>query len=145
MTLDELKRALARLKVETGSLACLGCGYEHSCGVHGCAILNAALQTLEKSERQQRAAKPRWISTIERLPPAEERVLAVVNGSPGENITLVDALELAGYGPDGWMLEAYPAWKGAQVSYWAPLPDLPEELTMQEWKRRLLRAFLGGR
>lgn len=145
MTINELKHALARLKVETGSLACLGCGYEHNCGVHGCAILNAALQTIEKNERLQRAAKPRWISTIERLPPAEKLVLAVVNGSPCENITLVDALELAGYGPDGWMLEAYPAWTGAQVSYWAPLPDLPEELTMQEWKRRLLRTFLGGR
>ena len=145
MTLDELKRALARLKVETGSLACLGCGYEHSCGIHGCAILNAALRTLKHMERELQTAKPRWISAAERLPSADEMVLAVVCGSPCENITLVDALELAGYGPDGWMLEAYPAWKGAQVSYWAPLPDLPEELTMQEWKRRLLRAFLGGR
>lgn len=31
--------ALHRLKVETGSLVCCGCGYEHNCGVHGCAIL----------------------------------------------------------------------------------------------------------
>lgn len=35
----DLLQALRRLKVETGSLACLGCGYEHDCGAHGCAIL----------------------------------------------------------------------------------------------------------
>ena len=28
---QELVNALRRLKVETGSLACLGCGYEHNC------------------------------------------------------------------------------------------------------------------
>ena len=33
---------LHRLKVETGSLACLGCGREQSCGTHGCAILREA-------------------------------------------------------------------------------------------------------
>lgn len=38
----ELIAALNRLKVETGSLACMGCGYEHNCGVHGCAILREA-------------------------------------------------------------------------------------------------------
>ena len=27
MTTDELLKALARLRVETGSLACLGCGF----------------------------------------------------------------------------------------------------------------------
>lgn len=39
--------ALKRLSVETGSLACLGCGYEHNCSIHGCAILNAAVDHLE--------------------------------------------------------------------------------------------------
>lgn len=36
---QELVNALRRLKVETGSLACLGCGHEHNCGVSGCAII----------------------------------------------------------------------------------------------------------
>lgn len=35
---SELLKALKRLKVETGSLVCLGCGHEHNCSVHGCAI-----------------------------------------------------------------------------------------------------------
>ena len=42
MTDQELIQALNRLKVETGSLACLGCGHEHNCGVHGCAVIREA-------------------------------------------------------------------------------------------------------
>lgn len=44
----ELLAALGRLKVETGSLACMGCGYERSCGVHGCAVLRAAEERLRE-------------------------------------------------------------------------------------------------
>lgn len=47
MTKPELIAALRRLKVETGSLVCLGCGHEHSCGIHGCAILREAVAALE--------------------------------------------------------------------------------------------------
>lgn len=42
--------ALRRLRVQTGSLACLGCGYEQSCSVRGCAILRAAIALLERDE-----------------------------------------------------------------------------------------------
>ena len=42
MTNEELIQALDRLKVQTGSLACLGCGYEHSCTTKGCRILREA-------------------------------------------------------------------------------------------------------
>lgn len=44
---QELVNALRRLKVETGSLACLGCGHEHNCGIHGCAIMQAAADRLD--------------------------------------------------------------------------------------------------
>lgn len=40
-------RALKGLMVETGSLACLGCGYEYSCSAHGCAILRNAVEHME--------------------------------------------------------------------------------------------------
>lgn len=43
---QDLIRALERLAVETGSLACLGCGREASCSVHGCAILRSAARAL---------------------------------------------------------------------------------------------------
>ena len=39
--------ALRKLCVETGSLACLGCGYEHNCSTHGCAILRNAIEHIE--------------------------------------------------------------------------------------------------
>ena len=58
MTDKELLAALRRLKVETGSLACLGCGHEHNCSVHGCAILRAAAERLEDLTQE---AKPRSV------------------------------------------------------------------------------------
>ena len=48
MTDKELIDSLRRLKVQTGSLACLGCGREHNCGIHGCAILREAIAFVEK-------------------------------------------------------------------------------------------------
>ena len=39
---SELVSAIRRLKVETGSLACMGCGHEHNCGVSGCAVMREA-------------------------------------------------------------------------------------------------------
>lgn len=40
-------RAVKKLKVQTGSLACMGCGYEHNCSLHGCAILRNAAEHME--------------------------------------------------------------------------------------------------
>lgn len=40
-------RALRGLKVQTGSLVCLGCGYEHHCSTRGCAILRNAVEHME--------------------------------------------------------------------------------------------------
>lgn len=42
MSPEALIRALERMAGETGSLNCLGCGHEHSCSTHGCAVLKAA-------------------------------------------------------------------------------------------------------
>lgn len=52
---EELLAELGRLKVETGSLACMGCGYEHNCGVHGCAILRKTIAWLEKTLAEDKA------------------------------------------------------------------------------------------
>lgn len=48
MKTEEILAALRRLKVETGSLACMGCGREHDCGVHGCRIVREAAELIEK-------------------------------------------------------------------------------------------------
>ena len=45
--MTDLIGALKRLKVQTGSLSCLGCGHEHNCSVHGCAIIREAIEELE--------------------------------------------------------------------------------------------------
>lgn len=51
---EDLLAALRRLKVQTGSLACLGCGQEHNCGIHGCAILREAIAFVEKKLAEDR-------------------------------------------------------------------------------------------
>lgn len=51
MTPEEVLCALDALAVQTGSLACLGCGHEHNCGIHGCVIIREAAKTI------------RWLST----------------------------------------------------------------------------------
>ena len=53
MSNEELMRALGRLKVETGSLACLGCGHEHNCSTQGCAILRNAVEYMEAAQANQ--------------------------------------------------------------------------------------------
>lgn len=46
MKIEQILAALRKMKVQTGSLICLGCGQEHNCGIHGCAIILAAIQEL---------------------------------------------------------------------------------------------------
>ena len=46
MKTEDLVNALRAIKVETGSLACMGCGYEHGCGIHGCALIGEAVKVL---------------------------------------------------------------------------------------------------
>lgn len=48
MTDRELIAALRRLKVETGRIACLGCGYEYNCSIRGCRIMRLAAERLEQ-------------------------------------------------------------------------------------------------
>ena len=57
MTNEEIVKALRCLRVETGSLSCLGCGYEHSCNVHGCQILREAAAQLEHFTAESRALR----------------------------------------------------------------------------------------
>lgn len=52
MKTQEIIKALRRIAVNTGTLNCLGCGYEHSCGVHGCRMLREAADRLEKLQAE---------------------------------------------------------------------------------------------
>lgn len=123
MNRENIIRALEGMKVETGSLICLGCAYEDHCSTRGCAVMREAARTLKQMTEW------RWISVEERLPDGDELVLAVVSGWPVKNVELRDAYELARYTPaEGWILEMWPEWEGAEVSYWTPLPEPPEDV-----------------
>lgn len=54
MTNTELVAALCRIVLETGSLVCLGCGHEHNCGIHGCALLREAAERIKRMDEQLR-------------------------------------------------------------------------------------------
>lgn len=43
----DLIRQLKIIAVERRPEACLGCGFEHSCSVRGCAVINRAVELLE--------------------------------------------------------------------------------------------------
>ena len=53
MSRDDLLKALRRMVPETGSLNCLGCGHEHSCSTHGCAICREAIEWIEQLSAEQ--------------------------------------------------------------------------------------------
>ena len=55
MTNEEIVKWLRSKKVETGSLLCLGCGHEHNCGIHGCAIMRAAADAMENLQTENAA------------------------------------------------------------------------------------------
>lgn len=76
---------------------------------------------------QLEAQTPRWISVEERLPEDGDSVLVIVNGRYG-NIKFVNAICMATYsGDEGWIIDNYEEWYGAEVDYWMPLPEPPEE------------------
>lgn len=127
---NSLLADLRRLKVETGSLACLGCSREHDCGVHGCAVLRAAADTLQEyADRCARHAdeimelreKYQWIPVTERLPAPGERVLAASEGVfSGEAYLSCEGVWMRSYGVVWVSLVDVP------VTHWMPLSFKPE-------------------
>lgn len=64
-----------------------------------------------------------WIPVSERLPENECGVLVTVNGKHN-NITFIDALEIAEYdSTEGWIIEGYLDWTNPDVTAWQPLPE----------------------
>lgn len=60
MTREMITKRLREMAVETGGLNCLGCGFEHNCGIHGCAILKAAAEMIEHTPQVGRCGTCRW-------------------------------------------------------------------------------------
>jgi hypothetical protein len=106
----ELITALRKLKIQTNSFACLGCGHEHNCGVRGCAVIREALEALQRFQ---------WIPVTERLPGEGERVLASDGVFVGE--AYLDSFGI-------WRRSYGVFWRviGGPITHWMPLPGTPE-------------------
>lgn len=148
MDYQKTMQALKRLRVETGSLACFGCGHEHNCSTQGCAILRNAvghmevalanydhLSALTKQQAEDIQAlehatltQPNeWVSVENALPTEHEPVLCIVSGKPKANITLEEAYQLGSWNKaDGWIIDEYLDWEDADVSWWRKLPEPPD-------------------
>ena len=110
MERNQLIDALRRMQVETGSLVCLGCGQEHNCGVHGCAIIREAVEALSEA--------PKWISLADQHPEPGVWVLACCGPIVCEAYT-----DINGYfhrvPQEHWPGEDSPY----PVTHWMPLPS----------------------
>ena len=83
------------------------------------------IEALRQANTALRAGR-KWIPVTERLPEKCELVAVIASGRPAKNIQLISAIELATLYNDGWCLETYPEWTGANVTHWMPLPEEPE-------------------
>ena len=68
-----------------------------------------------------------WVSVENALPPEHEPVLCIVSGKPNPNITLEDAYQLGSWNKaDGWIIDEWLDWEGANVTWWMKLPEPPD-------------------
>ena len=131
---QELVNALRRLKVETGSLACPGCGQEHNCGIPGCAIMQAAadrldnqsthIAALQKEIENLRGQVPRWIPVMELRPEQDGKYLCVysfrtMDDSPAR-MSFPSVLDY--YATDPVPHFQHEGVNEMHVTHWMPLP-----------------------
>lgn len=102
--------------------------------------LKRALRLLGKQPEIDAVGKMNWISTDHKIPETDGLVLAIVSGK-FKNITFVNAIELAEYTDSGWIIDSTPEWDNANVSYWMPLPELPDESARRIKKYMLKRGI----
>ena len=64
-----------------------------------------------------------WVSVENSMPPEHEPVLCIVSGKPKPNIMLEDASQLGSWNKaDGWIIDEWLDWEGANVTWWMELP-----------------------
>lgn len=89
-----------------------------------------SLQTANEGKRIAVAAllENNWCDVREQLPPEGELVLVLATAKIG-SVDLRNAYELALYhaSEDNWELETYPDCEDAQIRWWMPLPEAPQE------------------
>lgn len=92
--------------------------------------MKRAIRLLDRQLEIDAFGKMNWISTDHKIPETGGLVLAIVNGK-FKNITFVNNIVLAEYTDCGWIIDSYPEWDNANVSYWMPLPELSDESVRQ--------------
>lgn len=113
--MNEIIKRLRDMAVNTMGLACLGCGFERGCSVHGCALLKEVAQIL---------VDLRWRDTETETPADDVCVIAVVSGRPAEHIELAEAYQIARfYADEGWIIEEWPTWETPTVHRWRPIQE----------------------
>ena len=128
MKTEELITALRGLKIETGSLACLGCGYENNCSIHGCAILREAEELallmgrcFNEETMKKMLGVPEWVPVNERMP--EDRVRVLTCDAHGNmHILSTEASVAFPFFIHPHNTRYYP------VTHWMPLPEPPKEV-----------------
>ena len=133
---QELVNAIRRLKVETGSLACMGCGHEHNCGVSGCAVMREAadrianqsthIAALQQEIEKLRGQVPRWIPVEERLPENFRKVLCWGEYFRYGDFNGMFVNYALGYQNNGSWGGEVANGTNARALAWMPLPEPPE-------------------
>lgn len=131
MTNEEIVKWLRSNKVETGSLLCLGCGYQHHCLVHGCAVMRAAADVMENLQTENAALR----RTIDNLTSAQAVVLKEFEAKL-EELAEVKAERdaLAERNRSAYEI----AW-GCDI----PSPTVPEYVELHEGMTRVMEALKG--
>lgn len=124
MTGKELAQALRRLRVETGSLACFGCGREHNGGTHGCAILRKAADLIERLTAENAALREKqlWQPVLAGNPERKGCYLVTVHhwldGAPVVREAFWNGVD--------WLSCERRREITPRVTHWMPLPEAPE-------------------
>ena len=86
----------------------------------GAMAVSRCIRTVEEVQEEYNDG---WIPCSKQLPPHSDDLLLIqCSGKPKNNIVFDNGFCLASYTKEGWLLELYPEWKGAEVIAWMPLP-----------------------
>lgn len=89
---ETLVRELRRISC-LDDLRCLGCGYEYRCSIHGCAIINQAVERLEALTKPQ-PNEPLTLSQLKEMD-GEPVWIEFSNCREADGWALVDTARLA--------------------------------------------------
>lgn len=130
MKTEKLVAALRRMKVETGSIMCLGCGREYACGIHGCAVMRDAAGKIEELvERCARYAEEiavlrerrKRVPVVKRLPERDGKYLCWYRLEPHQNVLFCQVLDYYATDPNPHF--QHEGMNGMTVTHWMEISE----------------------